>query len=73
MIHEKGAVQIIDFGVAGMLQHKGDKRMTVIGTPHWMSPEILEGMGNEDRKKGYGTEVSETAWIASSKLYLESS
>ena len=53
MIHEDGALQIIDFGVAGMLQNQGDKRKTMIGTVHWMSPEALN-----PGEEGYGKEVS---------------
>ena len=53
MIHEEGALQIIDFGVASMLHNEGDKRKTMIGTPHWMGPEALNP-GDE----GYGKEVS---------------
>ena len=56
MIHSKGAVEIIDFGVAGQLESAVDKRATFIGTPHWMSPEILE-----DADIKYGKEVSHTA------------
>lgn len=40
MIHEEGRLQVIDFGVAGVLQTNIDKRSTVIGTPHWMAPEL---------------------------------
>ena len=56
MIHEKGKLQVIDFGVAGVLQTKLDKRTTVIGTPHWMAPELLKPAGHEGLN--YGTEVS---------------
>lgn len=42
LISETGRVQIIDFGVAGVLLSNldDDKRKTVIGTPHWMAPEM---------------------------------
>lgn len=53
MVHEKGAIEIIDFGVAGQLKSAVDKRESFIGTPHWMSPEILE-----NAKIEYGKEVS---------------
>ena len=59
MIHEKGMVQIIDFGVAGVLQTSIDKRSTVIGTPHWMAPELHKNAPPEGLN--YGTEVSTCA------------
>ena len=42
MINEKGDVQLIDFGVAGLSRSTmpSDKRHTVVGTPHWMAPEM---------------------------------
>ena len=52
MIHEEGNLQIIDFGVAGTLVSEDDKRKTMIGTPHWMGPEVLN-----PGTRGYGKEV----------------
>ena len=58
MIHEKGRLQIIDFGVAGALPTKFDKRSTMIGSLHWMPPEMhLKNPGLK-----YGTEVSFAAF-----------
>lgn len=51
LIAEEGAVQLCDFGVAGVIATKFDKRTTVIGTPHWMAPELF------DESASYGTEV----------------
>ena len=62
MIHEKGNLQVIDFGVAGVLQTKLDKRTTVIGTPHWMAPELHKPAGREGLN--YGTEVSSAVFYA---------
>lgn len=56
MIHENGSLQVIDFGVAGVLQTKVDKRSTVIGTPHWMPPELHKLAPPAGLT--YGTEVS---------------
>lgn len=55
MIHEKGSLQIIDFGVSGILQTSIDKRSTVIGTPHWMAPELHKNAPPQGLN--YGTEV----------------
>ena len=42
LVTEVGSVQLCDFGVAGMMESKFDKRSTVIGTPHWMAPELFD-------------------------------
>lgn len=57
MIHERGGLQIIDFGVAGMVESKIDKRGTIIGTPNWMPPEHHRGIATRTEIQ-YGFEVS---------------
>ncbi|KAL8733274.1 MAG: hypothetical protein Q9181_003650 [Wetmoreana brouardii] len=59
MIHEKGSLQLIDFGVAGLLQTSKDKRSTIIGTPHWMAPEMSSQLVSQGPSTlDYATEVS---------------
>jgi serine/threonine protein kinase len=48
-------LQICDFGVAGILKSKLDKRSTWIGTPHWMPPEMFSTRVEAHK---YGSEVS---------------
>ncbi|KAI4229970.1 MAG: hypothetical protein L6R36_000479 [Xanthoria steineri] len=58
MIHENGSLQLIDFGVSGLLQTDKDKRSTIIGTPHWMPPEMSSQLSNQGPSTiGYGNEV----------------
>lgn len=67
MIHESGNLQVIDFGVAGVLQTNVDKRSTVIGTAHWMAPEMHKLAPPQGLN--YGTEVSnhlEHVWTPTS-------
>ncbi|CAJ2501232.1 Uu.00g040850.m01.CDS01 [Anthostomella pinea] len=61
LITEVGAVQLCDFGVAGMMETKVDKRSTFIGTLHWMAPELF------DQNAQYGTEVD--IWAFGSMVY----
>ena len=58
MIHEQGGLQVIDFGVAGVMESKFDKRGTIIGTPNWMPPEQHRGMSSKTAELKYGFEVS---------------
>jgi len=61
LVTEVGAVQLCDFGVAGMMETKVDKRSTFIGTPHWMAPELF------DQNPNYGTEVD--IWAFGSMVF----
>ena len=46
MVDENGNMQLIDFGVAGLVQTnmEVDKRTTIVGTPHWMPPEMQKNI-----------------------------
>ncbi|KAI1166842.1 putative serine/threonine protein kinase [Nemania serpens] len=61
LITEVGGVQLCDFGVAGIVETKFDKRTTFIGTLHWMAPELF------DQNAQYGTEVD--IWAFGSMVY----
>jgi len=61
LVTESGAVQLCDFGVAGIIETKLDKRSTFIGTPHWMAPELF------DSEPSYSTPVD--IWAFGSLVY----
>lgn len=45
MVDDKGYLRMIDMGTAKLLKGKGARTFTIIGTPHYMAPEILTGKG----------------------------
>ncbi|KAE9364832.1 kinase-like protein [Stipitochalara longipes BDJ] len=61
LITEQGCVQLCDFGVAGTIETKLDKRSTFIGTLHWMAPELF------DSTLSYSKEVD--IWAYGSMAY----
>ncbi|CAD8178751.1 unnamed protein product [Paramecium octaurelia] len=45
IVMENGYIKLIDMGTAKVLKSKASKTYTVVGTPHYMSPDILKGKG----------------------------
>mmetsp|Transcript_81389 Transcript_81389/g.225386 ORF Transcript_81389/g.225386 Transcript_81389/m.225386 type:complete len:448 (-) Transcript_81389:50-1393(-) len=43
LITQTGRVLLADFGVVGYLEHTSDFKSTIVGTPSFMSPEMLQG------------------------------
>ncbi|KAK4034792.1 hypothetical protein C8A01DRAFT_48885 [Parachaetomium inaequale] len=61
LVTEAGSVQLCDFGVAGIVESKLDKRTTFIGTLNWMAPELF------DPVPSYSTPVD--IWAFGSLVY----
>lgn len=49
LLGAQGQVKIADFGLAIQLTKEHTKRRSILGTPYWMSPEIINGKDYDDR------------------------
>lgn len=45
MVDHQGYIRLIDMGTAKFLKGKS-RTFTIIGTPHYMAPEIITGKGS---------------------------
>lgn len=59
-LHRNGTIKLGDFGVSRHMEAPVDMAMTVIGTPYYMSPELMEG-----KPYGYKSDV----WALGCVLY----
>jgi serine/threonine protein kinase len=46
LINTEGQIKLADFGVSAKITNIEDKRFSVVGTPYWMAPEIIDGLGH---------------------------
>jgi len=47
LLNSKGQAKLADFGVSKKLATSGQRQKTVIGTPYWMAPEVIDQANEE--------------------------
>jgi serine/threonine protein kinase len=49
LVTAKGEAKLADFGVSGQLMNTMEKKNTVIGSPFWMAPEVIQEIGHNSK------------------------
>eukprot|EP00732_Lithocolla_globosa_P001787 Lithocolla_globosa_v1_NODE_982_length_2993_cov_6.794418.p1 type:complete len:749 gc:universal NODE_982_length_2993_cov_6.794418:75-2321(+) len=50
LLNNRGQVKLVDFGASAIMSEPNEKRDTVIGTDHWMPPELIVCSYKNDAK-----------------------
>ncbi|XP_063712581.1 serine/threonine-protein kinase mig-15-like isoform X2 [Symsagittifera roscoffensis] len=57
LLTDDGDVKLVDFGVSAQLNKTLAKRNTFIGTPYWMSPEVIACDENSEQTYDYRSDI----------------
>jgi serine/threonine protein kinase len=46
LITKEGVIKLADFGASAKLKDETEKRYSIVGTPYWMAPEVIQMAGH---------------------------
>lgn len=49
LISQTGQIKLGDFGISSQLTSLNSKKISIVGTPHFMAPEIIQGSGYDSK------------------------
>ncbi len=57
LLTEHGLVKLADFGVSAKNQQSNQRRLTFIGTPYWMAPEVIACDTDKENPYDYKADI----------------
>ena len=71
MLATSGAIKLTDFGYGAQLSAERSKRKTVVGTPYWMAPEVIQGAQYDTKADIWSTGVMAIEMIDGLPPYMD--
>jgi len=71
LLNYNGEVKLTDFGYSTQLTKKQQRRVTVVGTPYWMAPELIRGKEYDTKVDVWSTGIMVLEMAEGEPPYME--